>query len=163
MNRYAIFIWSYLFVLVFSLNPAFGEELEAVRAVLEQTSRQLTDATLKGDGETMLSFYSDDAISLPNYSPMLRGKEAIRTHGQQMEEMGFQFKAIDFRTSDLWTCGDLVYELGNYDISFCIGDTMEIIDDHGKYMTVWEMQSDGGLKIKIETWNTNLWPCGSGN
>ena len=57
-----------LFFFVIPKSAASGDDLESVRAVLEQTSKQLNDATLKGDGETMLSFYTDDAISLPRVS-----------------------------------------------------------------------------------------------
>ncbi len=31
-------------------------------------------------------------------------------------------------------------------------------NDHGKYMTIWEMQDDGSLKVKVETWNTDVNP-----
>jgi hypothetical protein len=27
--------------------------------------------------------------------------------------------------------------------------------DNGKYITIWEMQKDGSIKIKVETWNTD--------
>jgi ketosteroid isomerase-like protein len=29
------------------------------------------------------------------------------------------------------------------------------INDNGKYMTVWEKQSDGSWKVKAETWNSD--------
>jgi ketosteroid isomerase-like protein len=32
------------------------------------------------------------------------------------------------------------------------------MDDHGKYLTIWEKQKDGSLKIKIETWNSDVDP-----
>jgi hypothetical protein len=34
----------------------------------------------------------------------------------------------------------------------------EPFNDVGKYMTVYEIQEDGSLKIKAETWNTDLNP-----
>jgi hypothetical protein len=30
------------------------------------------------------------------------------------------------------------------------------MDDHGKYLTVWEKQKDGSLKVKIEIWNSDV-------
>jgi ketosteroid isomerase-like protein len=32
------------------------------------------------------------------------------------------------------------------------------MNDAGKYVTIWEKQKDGSLKIKIETWNTDSNP-----
>jgi hypothetical protein len=30
--------------------------------------------------------------------------------------------------------------------------------DQGKYITIWEEQPDGSMKIKVETWNTDTNP-----
>ena len=32
------------------------------------------------------------------------------------------------------------------------------MDDHGKYLTIWEKQKDGSLKTKIEIWNSDVNP-----
>ncbi len=159
MNKRSMTIaCSSLLVGVALVGAIHADDLEPIRELIAEASAGLTEATLKNDGEVMLSFYTEDAISLPNYSPMLRGKDAIRAHGQEMEKMGFQFKAMDFVFTDLWSCDDLVYEVGNYEISFCMGDTTRVMNDTGKYLTIWEKQPGGTLKIKVETWNTDKFP-----
>ena len=30
--------------------------------------------------------------------------------------------------------------------------------DHGKYMNVWQKQSDGSWKLKADTWNSDVNP-----
>jgi hypothetical protein len=37
------------------------------------------------------------------------------------------------------------------------------MEDHGKYVTVWEKQKGGALKIKVETWNSDINPWEQGN
>jgi hypothetical protein len=32
------------------------------------------------------------------------------------------------------------------------------MEDHGKYLTVWEKQKDGSLKVKVETGNSEVDP-----
>jgi hypothetical protein len=32
------------------------------------------------------------------------------------------------------------------------------IEDAGKYLTIYERDADGALKIKVETWNTDVNP-----
>lgn len=32
------------------------------------------------------------------------------------------------------------------------------MEDHGKYLTIWEKQKDGSLKMKVETWNSDVDP-----
>ena len=38
----------------------------------------------------------------------------------------------------------------------------ETIRDTGKYMTVYVRDADGALKIKVETWNTDMNPMEMG-
>jgi len=33
------------------------------------------------------------------------------------------------------------------------------MEDHGKYLTIWEKQKDGSLKVKVETWNSDVNPA----
>ena len=152
---------SLLMIFGFSTVSNAGDNAADLQALIDETSAKLTKATLANDGEAMLGFYTEDAVSMPNYSPMLRGKDAIRTYGEEMDKMGFIFGDMDFRTSDLWSCDELVYELGNYTVAFSIGDTSVVMKEHGKYMTIWEQQDDGSLKIKVETWNADSYPCGN--
>jgi len=32
------------------------------------------------------------------------------------------------------------------------------VSDNGKYLTIWQQQPDGSLKMKIDIWNTDLYP-----
>jgi len=32
------------------------------------------------------------------------------------------------------------------------------MDDQGKYLTIWEKQKDGSMKVKVETWNSDADP-----
>jgi ketosteroid isomerase-like protein len=159
MLRTVLVVGCAVAALVPQASAAGNDDLQAIQIQLDEATRGLREATLKGDGPTMLSYFAEDAISMPNYGPLVRGKEAIRARGQDMEKMGFTFKSTDFRRSDLWTCGNLVYELGTYDMSFCMGDTTKILTDSGKFLTVWAIQPDGNVKIKVETWNADAYPC----
>jgi ketosteroid isomerase-like protein len=56
------------------------------------------------------------------------------------------------------TAGDLVTDIGTYKISMNMAGSDKKIDDHGKYLTILEKQKDGSLKVKVETWNTDVDP-----
>jgi len=45
-----------------------------------------------------------------------------------------------------------------HDITMGIPQMSEPMHDVGKYVTVWQKQIDGSLKIKVETWNTDANP-----
>ena len=59
-------------------------------------------------------------------------------------------------------CKEMVIEIGEYAISLTIPGMEMPVADKGKYITVWERQKDGSLKIKIETWNTDVNPMEMG-
>jgi ketosteroid isomerase-like protein len=140
-------------------TPLLADDLEELKAKLEETSAKITKATLAGDIETEYSFYTDDLIYMPEYSPMLKGKEAVRKHAEEMKKAGYEFHSMDFAMLDVWTCGDLVYEVGSYGISLTIPGMPMPVADKGKYLTVWEKGEDGSLKIKLEIWNTDINPA----
>lgn len=54
--------------------------------------------------------------------------------------------------------GNLITEIGSYKINMSMPGMDKPMDDHGKYLTIWEKQKDGSLKVKIETWNSDLDP-----
>ena len=44
--------------------------------------------------------------------------------------------------------GNLIHEIGTYKINASMPGMDKPMDDHGKYLTVWEKQKDGSLKNK---------------
>jgi len=55
--------------------------------------------------------------------------------------------------------GDLAYSTGHYEMSFR-GPDGKTINDHGKYVTVWQKQSDGKWKVLVDAFNSDV-PIGS--
>jgi ketosteroid isomerase-like protein len=127
---------------------------ELSRAV-ETASADLVEATLAEDWDTVFSFYTDDALSMPNYDGMLEGKPAIIDYYRGMHANGVRFEAMDFVTRDLWGCGDQAYETGTFEISLRVPGMVDTLTDRGKYVTVWKRDAVGALKIKAEIWNTD--------
>ncbi len=126
------------------------QEVEALMAKAEQDM-------LAGTMDTTLAQYTDDAVSMPNYGPLLKGKPAIKEYYVQMMAMGFKFTTVDFVTTDVMVGGQYVYEIGTYTMTIQMPG-MPDMPDNGKYITVYERMADGSLKIKAETWNTNRQP-----
>jgi len=135
-----------------------ADDLSELKEKIEATSNKIVKAVLAGDVEAEHTYYTDDYVSMPNYEPMTRGKEASKRSALEAKEAGYKFHSMDFTTLDVWTCGDLVYEIGTYGISLTIPGMGMPVADNGKYLTVWEKGQDGSLKIKIEIWNTDVNP-----
>ena len=121
-------------------------------------------AMVAGDLDAIMAYYLDDAISLPEYAPMIEGKEAIRQHQLDMAMSGIEISAFESTPAQVWQAGDLVIEIGTYQFSAAMPGAPTPIQDRGKYVTVWKRLPDGALKVKLEAWNTDLNPLvlGSG-
>jgi len=117
----------------------------------------ISKAMVASDFETTLGLYADDAISLPNYGPRMQGKDAFKKHHEQMSASGMKVNSFESEPTDVWAAGDQVIEIGVYKISMDMPG-MPGIEDKGKYMTVYVRDKKGNLKIKAETWNTDMNP-----
>jgi len=140
-------------------DPA-SESMEAVRTQIEKYNTKMAEAMVKGDYTSSLSMYAEDAYSLPSYSPMVHGKESIRKSSEEMAASPMKIKSFKTDIEEIIHGGDLVVEIGTYDISMETEGSPDPMNDHGKYVTVWEKQDDGSLKIKVETWNSDTNPFG---
>jgi len=69
---------------------------------------------------------------------------------------------MKLQTDNVLTDKAYVIETGHYDISMQMPKMEQPLNDKGKYITVWQRQSDGSLKILVETWNTDTNPMEAG-
>ena len=125
---------------------------------IDEINKAMIEAVMNNNPEATLVYYVDDAISLPSYTPMMVGKEEMLKAAEENEDEDVNWLSFDLNTKFIWESGDFVIEIGNYDYSMEVAMMPEPYNDVGKYMTVYEIQDDGTLKIKAETWNTDLNP-----
>ena len=126
---------------------------------IEQTLRDLdaqwSAAAGAKDLDKTVSFYSDDAIVMPPNASAARTKEAIRKLWQDLiASLGFviSWKATKI---ELAKSGDLACLSGTYE--FAMNDASgKPVNDHGKYVEVWEKQADGKWKCGTDIWNSDL-------
>lgn len=125
---------------------------------IEELNKELAQNMIEGNTEKNLSMYTDDAISMPNNEPIQEGIDAIRKGAQQMSDAGVKITTYEPTTLKVIPEGNLITEIGTYKIRLTIPGVDQPVNDHGKYLTIWEKQPDGSLKIKVETWNSDVNP-----
>jgi len=128
-----------------------------IRTSIESMTASMAKEMESGTFDTTMARYADDAIQLPNFGPMLRGKDAIKESYYQMQSMNMTMKDVAFTVTDVQVGLPFAYEVGTYKMTVILPGMPEIPDE-GKYLTVWEKTADGSWKIKIESWNTNIRP-----
>jgi ketosteroid isomerase-like protein len=129
---------------------------------IEELNRDMVKHMLSGNFEGTLDMYADDAISLPSNEPMLEGISDIRKSVEAMSKSGVKIVSFEPTIKRIIPEGNLILEIGNYKIRLNVPGMDEPVEDQGKYLTVWEKQPDGTLKIKVETWNSDENSMGMG-
>jgi ketosteroid isomerase-like protein len=143
------------------LSLAFVGAISAAdtKGAIEQTLRDLDDqwSTTAGakDLEKTVSFYSTDAMVMPTNAPAATTKEAIRKVWQDL--LAASGLAIRWRTTkvEVAASGDLACLSGTYELTMN-DPSGKPISDQGKYVEVWEKQSDGKWKCGTDIWNSDL-------
>lgn len=146
-----------LVVLIILSSTVFAQDVAKVKAEIEKLNKLFSQAMIDNDTEKMMLTYADDIISLPSYQPMVRGIAKVREMSEMQAKSGWKTTHFELKTTDVFLAGNYAIEIGNYDMKMSGPDVPEW-PDNGKYVTVYEMQKDGSLKVKIETWNTNTNP-----
>ena len=147
-------------VFIFSGSNLLAQvnDMSHMKKDFDKMNDKFGKALINGDYNTIANFYADDAVSLPSYEPIWRGKEAILEGNKKDFESGIKYHSFKGTTTDVFGSGDIVYEIGTYQISFTTPKMTSAMTDYGKYLNVWQKQSDGSWKLKADTWNSDVNP-----
>ena len=117
----------------------------AVRQAIDSIYTRYNAALKSGDAAGIAQMYTDDAIVMAPNFPAWQGRAAVNAGFA-----GFfgQFAITDVRlaTRDVIVSGALAIEQGTYEWTLH-PKTGADIKDNGKYLTVWQRQTDGSWKI----------------
>ncbi|HWR36010.1 MAG TPA: nuclear transport factor 2 family protein [Clostridia bacterium] len=92
-------------------------------------------------------FYAEDARLLPPNSPLVRGREAIRSFWERFLAAGCS--DLKLETGEIGASGDLAYGVGNYEY------TQAGTRHAGKYVVVYRRQPDGGFRAVADSFSSN--------
>ncbi len=149
---------SVMIAVIFMANIALSQTSTDYRAKIESLNKEMAKNMVEGNTEKLLNLYTEDAISLPSYQPIREGKAAIREASTEMAKTGVKYTSFEPKTLKVTVNGNQITEIGTYSITVLPPNADKPIEDHGKYLTIWEKQKDGSLKVKVETWNSDVDP-----
>jgi ketosteroid isomerase-like protein len=146
---------SLLSVFLFSCSQQKSPEFDtaAVKAAIDSANSNFSSSFSKGDAHAMASFYTDSATVLPPNMDTVSGRNSIEKFWYGYIKMGNG--DIKLTTSDLFGSGNLAVETGVYNLNIQ-PQGMELIQDHGKYLVVWQKQGDGSWKMIRDMWSSNI-------
>ncbi len=142
--------------ILIAVSQLYAQGEADMKAKFNELNKKFSKMMVDNDLEGMLNYYAENPISMPSYQPMLRGLDAMRESHKQQHEMGMKMTAFELIATDVIVEGNIAIEIGTYTVSMDMPE-MGSIDDHGKYMNVWEKQG-GDWKIRADIWNTDMNP-----
>jgi ketosteroid isomerase-like protein len=149
-------IHAYIALFLFGfLCLASAADTKAIEQNLRDLDDQWSATAGAKDLEKTVSFYSEDAIVMPPNASAATTKEAIRKVWQDL--LASPGLVISWKTTKMEVAksGDLACLSGTYELA--MNDASgKPINDHGKYVEVWEKQADGKWKCGTDIWNSDL-------
>jgi ketosteroid isomerase-like protein len=104
------------------------------------------------DSASVANYYAKDAKLLPPGSPLVEGRDAIRAFADGMFAAGC--RSLDLKTGDVIEAGDCAIEVGSFVMGIEPPDA-DPIREIGKYVAIYRRQSDGSLKLIVDTFNND--------
>jgi ketosteroid isomerase-like protein len=150
--------FSILFAFLFIASLTYAQDMDELKKKVQVINNMFAEKMVSGDVDELWQHYADDVIAMPSYEPMVKGLDANKKSWEGMKQSGVKMTTFKTTVTDLMKYGDLVVDIGTYEITMSIPGMDQPWNDHGKYLTLWEMQEDGSIKIKVETWNTDVNP-----
>jgi len=132
--------------------------VDEVKEKIKTLQTESVEYMLAGDSESGLKFYCEDAYSLPSYHPIMHGMEEFKKSAEEFSTSGMEFKSFELKTVDVMMCGSMAIEIGTYTMTMEMEGMPAPFDDKGKYLNVYNILEDGTIKIKVETWNSDINP-----
>ena len=123
-------------------------DMAVVKAEIQAFENQWEDATNKKDFTALMAMYADDAVSMPDDSPILSGKAAIEERLKKDLEKAKDKSMISFETLDVYGDGDIVTEFGTSTVK----DEKGAVVSTGKYCAVFQ-KTDGKYLCIREIYN----------
>ncbi len=154
--------------MLLSLQSSGAAQQQPDRATMSARAREIRAleasmmaAAVEKGADGYMSFYAEDAVELPNGSPMLLGKETI---GKTMSFLDDENNRLTWTPVhvDVSESGDLAYTFGNYEFR-SVGKDGKPSIEHGKYTTIWKKQKDGHWKVVLDMGNSSPEPKDSGS
>jgi uncharacterized protein (TIGR02246 family) len=122
----------------------------ADEAAIRAASERYAATTSSGDSEGWGELIAEDAVYMVPGLPVLVGRDAVVEWDSRNPPSSLELTIHEILGRD-----DLAVVRGSYVVRTegASGQTME---DRGKYIEVWQRQSDGAWRIARDVWNSEL-------
>ncbi|MBC7949873.1 MAG: SgcJ/EcaC family oxidoreductase [Chitinophagaceae bacterium] len=122
--------------------------------ILMQRSRDWSKAASSGNNDSILSYWTDDAVVMAPGQVAHSGKKEIRQMVEGMSKIpGFQI-SWEPKSVVVSKSGDLAYMIEENQVT--MNDSTGLaVTERNKAVTIWRKDADGVWRCVVDTWNSN--------
>jgi len=139
-------------LLVASCSTPRFDSTEEGKRLLKRDAEWADVASAGKDIDRIISYWSDDAVVIPQGQPVVEGKAAIRAFvTASLQIPGFK---IHWRSEKVAFSpdGKLAYMQGTNETTV-LGPNGAPLTLPGRSVTVWRLEPDGQWRCVVDTWN----------
>lgn len=119
------------------------------RALLQRDSSWSAAASEGKDVEKIISYWTDDAVLVPEAQPAVEGKAALRAYiAESLKIPGFHIQWVS-RNPVFSPDGKMAWMLGDNEITVA-GAGGKPVTTHGRGVTVWRLDADGVWRCVLD-------------
>jgi len=146
-----------ILVVAISICNAQGISDEMEKKLLD-IGNIIQKATVNGDYKTILKFYDEDIIIMPDFNPAIRGIKNLEEAYEKDSKKGVKYHSFTGSAEKRWLCGNEIYERGTFGMAVSSRESKIPRAYYGSYFQIWKICDDGSLKIKYTIWNLDFNP-----
>jgi beta-lactamase regulating signal transducer with metallopeptidase domain/ketosteroid isomerase-like protein len=132
--------------------------LEQFLAASKTVARQRLNGNQSADAAMAAGVYTEDAVILPPRHLPVLGKSAVTELYDEGISKGERILTADVQYENIRMSGRYVFTVDRASLAVRVPEIEHLLLVHCKTLTVWEVQSDGTLKIKVDAWNFDQTP-----
>ncbi len=137
-------------------HPTSAAPPNATAETLKQLEAEFMKTAQAKGSLGYMSYYSDDAVEVPNGAPIIHGKAEIAKGMGFLDDKNNQLIWAPVG-ADISASGDLGYTYGNYEFHSKDKDGKPTVE-YGKYTSIWKLQKDGSWKVALDMGNASPAP-----
>ena len=128
---------------------AVKPDLAKIKSDIQAIETSWANALNKKNASEVMAIYADDAVSMPDDAPTLKGRAAIQKHQEEEFANTKTSSTYVFETTEVFSEGDQVVEIGKSTTTSADGKVST-----GKYMALFEKR-DGKYVCIREIYNSD--------
>jgi ketosteroid isomerase-like protein len=140
-----------IIILCFVNNSVIGQpnNLYKFKGKIEIINKQIAQAFINKNVETIINQFDKDAICMPELQPTMKGRDAIKECYAEILNRR-QITLFNKTIVETIQLKNNIAEIGRFNISYnnVDGQTTTL---NGKYFNIWTLQNNGDLKLKAES------------